>query len=460
MQAKQSSELLKIGIAVGDLGLIFAAFLLSLTLRFGDIERSLDFIWLFYLSAPLIIFLMWRNGVLTGFRYQRLRDILKLTLYAFAVAGVVCSTVLYLSKTADYSRLLFGTYFALAALFVLLEKTIIKKLVDRHLRNGGMNIRIAMVGFGEKFDEILEELYSRPQLGLAPVLVINPLLTDAESIVKAIRSAVIDEVYISYPRGDIYTVHVDDLLNRLETFGLPVRVALNFDELQNYYSQQVCAVGSKTGIMLAPYNLDPDQLLLKRMMDLAGGSIGLLITALLYPIMAILIKLDSPGPVFFSHSRAGKGGRSFTIYKFRSMYAGAEQKKLDLQGSNIHDGPIFKVEDDPRITRVGRVIRKFSLDEFPQFWNVLKGEMSLVGTRPPTLDEVAEYEDHHFRRISIKPGLTGLWQVSGRNKITDFDEVVALDVRYIREWNLWFDVKIILRTLMIVLFPRGSSGGI
>jgi exopolysaccharide biosynthesis polyprenyl glycosylphosphotransferase len=460
MQTKQSSDLIRIVIAMSDLGLISAAFLLSLALRFGGIDRAGEFIWLFYLSAPLIIFLMWRNGVLAGFRYQRLREILKLTFYAFAVAGFICSTVLYLSKTADYSRLLFGNYFALAALFVLLEKAVFKKLFDRYLKSGGMNTRIAMVGFGEKFDEILEELKSRPQLGLAPNLVINPLLTDAESTVKAIRSAVIDEVYISYPRGDIYTVRVDELLNRLEAVGLPVRVALNFDELQSYYSQQVCAVGSKTGVMLAPYNLDPDQLLLKRMMDLVGGIIGLLITVLLYPVMAILIKLDSPGPVLFSHHRAGKGGRPFTIYKFRSMYADAEQKKLDLQDSNVHDGPIFKVDDDPRITRVGRVIRKFSLDEFPQFWNVLKGEMSLVGTRPPTLDEVAEYEDHHFRRISIKPGLTGLWQVSGRNKITDFDEVVALDVRYIREWNLWFDVEIILRTVLIVLFPSGDNKGI
>ena len=175
--------------------------------------------------------------------------------------------------------------------------------------------------------------------------------------------------------------------------------------------------------------------------------------------MALLIKSDSPGPVIFSQQRVGKGGRRFKIYKFRSMYLESEQRKHELREANMHQGALFKVENDPRITKVGRIIRKYSLDEFPQFWNVLKGEMSIVGTRPPTIDEVSEYEDHHFRRISIKPGLTGLWQVSGRNKIIDFNEVVALDVNYIRKWNLWLDLKIIFRTVLIVLFPKNENIG-
>ncbi|MDX1733202.1 MAG: sugar transferase, partial [Halioglobus sp.] len=205
-------------------------------------------------------------------------------------------------------------------------------------------------------------------------------------------------------------------------------------------------------------NLDPDQLLIKRSMDILGSVAGLLVTLLVAPVIALLIKLESPGPVLFAQTRIGKGGREFTMYKFRSMYRDAEQRKDQLMDQNLHSGPLFKVDNDPRITKVGQIIRKYSLDELPQFWNVLKGDMSLVGTRPPTRDEVEQYEDHQFRRISIRPGLTGLWQVSGRNKITDFDDVVALDIDYIRHWTLWLDVKIILRTLAVVLFPRRSAG--
>jgi exopolysaccharide biosynthesis polyprenyl glycosylphosphotransferase len=239
---------------------------------------------------------------------------------------------------------------------------------------------------------------------------------------------------------------------------MPVRVALNFDEFKNYYGQHTCRLGTQEGVILAPYNLDPDQLIIKRTMDVIGGVIGLLGTALLLPFLALAIKLESPGPIFFSQNRVGKGGRNFRIVKFRSMYADAEQRKQELMEHNIHQGALFKMENDPRITKVGRFIRKTSLDEFPQFWNVLKGDMSLVGTRPPTRDEVDEYEDHHFRRISIRPGLTGLWQVSGRNEITDFDEIVALDVKYIKNWGIWVDIKIILRTVGVVVLSKKSGG--
>jgi lipopolysaccharide/colanic/teichoic acid biosynthesis glycosyltransferase len=217
-------------------------------------------------------------------------------------------------------------------------------------------------------------------------------------------------------------------------------------------------MANQSGVMLAPYNLDPDQLIIKRLMDIGGGMVGLVILALVFPFVVLAIKLDSPGRAFFTQTRVGKGGREFKIRKFRSMYVDAEERKAELMEHNIHDGPIFKMIDDPRITPVGRFIRKYSIDEIPQFWNVFAGDMSLVGTRPPTREEVAEYEDHHFRRISMKPGLTGLWQVSGRNKVTDFDDVVALDIEYIRNWSFTTDLKIIFRTIGVVLFPARGAG--
>ena len=458
MQIKQSSDLIKALIALLDLALITAAFYIAYWVRFGDIANSGQFIWLYYFSAPLILFLLLRQGVLTGFRYRKLREIFKSAIIAFILAGVASSTVLYLSKTADYSRLLFLNYFALATVFILIEKIVVKKLFDRHLRRGRMNIRIALVGFGKKFNGILSELRQRPQWGLHPAQVIDPRSMDVKSVVAVIRSSIIDEVYISYPRGVAYHEQIDELLDRVENLGLPVRVTLNFDELQDYYSQHICTMASETGVMLAPYNLDPDQLIMKRATDLVGSIVGLTILLLMLPFIAIAIKGGSTGPVFFSQLRVGKGGREFKIYKFRSMSVDAEARKSELQNHNLHDGPLFKMKNDPRITRVGRFLRKYSLDELPQFWNVFVGEMSLVGTRPPTVDEVEEYEDHHHRRISTRPGLTGLWQVSGRNQVTEFEDVVALDVQYIKNWSFWMDLKIIMLTFAVVIMPSRSKG--
>jgi lipopolysaccharide/colanic/teichoic acid biosynthesis glycosyltransferase len=194
-------------------------------------------------------------------------------------------------------------------------------------------------------------------------------------------------------------------------------------------------------------------------MDVAGGLVGCLATALITIVIAPMIKIKSPGPVFFSQIRVGKNGRPFKIYKFRSMYMDAEERKKELmEANNIKDGLMFKMDDDPRIIKgIGHFIRKTSLDEFPQFWNILKGDMSLVGTRPPTMDEWEKYELHHRKRLAIKPGLTGMWQVSGRSEITDFEEVVALDTKYISEWSLSMDIKIIIKTIKVVLMGSGAK---
>ena len=197
-------------------------------------------------------------------------------------------------------------------------------------------------------------------------------------------------------------------------------------------------------------------IVLKRLMDILGGIVGLLITAVVTIVLGPMIKLESPGPLFFSQKRVGRNGRIFKIYKFRSMYADAEERKKELMEQNEMDGLMFKMTDDPRITKIGKFIRKTSLDELPQFWNVLKGDMSLVGTRPPTVDEFEQYEGYHKRRLSMTPGLTGVWQVSGRSDITDFEEVVRLDKEYIENWDIGLDIKILLKTVMVVVKKDGS----
>lgn len=192
----------------------------------------------------------------------------------------------------------------------------------------------------------------------------------------------------------------------------------------------------------------------KRLLDIVGSIVGLFILAILFIPIAIAIKLDSPGPVLYTQYRCGLEGKPFKIRKFRSMVTNADALKTQIK--NEAKGLIFKNENDPRVTRVGRFLRKTSLDEIPQFWNVLLGEMSLVGTRPPTFDEVAHYNEHHWRRLHVKPGLTGEWQVNGRSSVKDFEDIVLLDLRYQKLWNPLYDLSLIIKTIQVVLTRTGA----
>ena len=199
------------------------------------------------------------------------------------------------------------------------------------------------------------------------------------------------------------------------------------------------------------------QVFIKRCMDIVGSLVGLLLTGIAFIVFAPIVKIQSPGPVFYAQTRIGKNGRRFTFYKFRTMVVGADDMKKELMEQNEMDGLMFKMEEDPRIFPIGKFMRKYSIDELPQFWNVLKGDMSLVGTRPPTEDEFEQYELHHRARLGIRPGLTGMWQVSGRSDIKDFEEIVALDTQYISNWSLSMDIRILFRTVWVVLTGKGSS---
>lgn len=193
---------------------------------------------------------------------------------------------------------------------------------------------------------------------------------------------------------------------------------------------------------------------LKRTIDILGALVGLLITGFVLLPIAIAIQVDNPGQVFYSQIRCGVGGRPFRIWKFRSMVANAD--RLQHLVENEATGNLFKSKTDPRVTRVGRFLRRTSLDELPQFWNVLRGEMSLVGTRPPTVDEVKEYQSHHWERLAVKPGITGEWQVNGRSNVKDFEDVVAMDLEYQRKWSVRYDLELILRTIVVVLKKHGA----
>lgn len=193
---------------------------------------------------------------------------------------------------------------------------------------------------------------------------------------------------------------------------------------------------------------------IKRFIDILGAIVGLAITAVLTVPIAIAMYLDDPGPIFYSQIRCGLHGKPFRIWKFRSMIVDADRRQHLVQ--NQAKGFIFKNENDPRITRVGRFLRRTSLDEFPQFWNVLKGDMSLVGTRPPTLDEVEKYQEHHWKRLQVKPGITGQWQAHGRSRITDFEDIVCMDIEYQQKWSPLYDLQLIFHTIKIVVARDGA----
>ena len=239
--------------------------------------------------------------------------------------------------------------------------------------------------------------------------------------------------------------------------GLIVRVIDRPYEV-GHANSSICSIGPYAAMTYHNVVLNVYAKTAKRLCDVVFSIVGIVLAAIPMLAVAIAIKLDSKGPVIFKQERVGLNGRRFKMYKFRSMVIDAEAMKKELEEQNmVSGGFMFKVEDDPRITRVGEFIRKTSLDELPQFFNVLFGSMSLVGTRPPTVDEVEKYDTKHWRRLSIKPGITGMWQTRGRSEITDFDEVVALDTEYIDNWSLWLDIKILFKTVFQVLSRKKGA---
>ena len=264
----------------------------------------------------------------------------------------------------------------------------------------------------------------------------------------------IDEVFIYTP--ELSQQKVQEIIGAFDEMGVDCHYCVNVEGVWSDRSS-IGDFGNYSVITYTRFQSGYKRYFAKRVIDIAGGLVGMLITVLFYPFVAIAIKLDSPGPILFSQVRIGRNGRRFKIYKFRSMYMDAEERKKELEKQNEMQGLMFKMENDPRITKVGKFIRKTSIDELPQFYNVLKGDMSLVGTRPPTADEFEKYNQYYRRRISMTPGLTGMWQVSGRSEIENFDDVVKYDLEYIDNWSLALDIKILLRTVWVVLAGRGSK---
>lgn len=280
-----------------------------------------------------------------------------------------------------------------------------------------------------------------------------PVTASAETLYDDARLAVVDSVLIALePEHPQFK----ETINLFHVMGVEVNISLG-DYNLGIPNQRILKMGDLTVLSGNTQKMALGDTIAKRMLDIVGGIVGLIITGIFMVMIGPAIMIESPGPIFFSQTRIGKNGRRFKIYKFRSMYIDAEERKKELMEKNKMSGLMFKMDDDPRITKVGKFIRKTSIDEFPQFLNVLKGDMSLVGTRPPTEDEFKQYKARYKKRLSMKPGITGLWQVSGRSSITDFEDVVKLDVQYIENWSFGLDLKILIQTVLVVLKHDGAQ---
>lgn len=453
---------------VMDIFLLQAAFILSYAIRFEftwaysvDIYRHLAFV-IVLIQICIIFFTEPYKNILRRDKVQEFKAVVVQCTMAFL--GVVL--FMYATKqSVVYSRQLLFGFWGLAIVFsyvghILLKMWVRKRLVDD--KNRSVMLLVTTNDLVEQciinFEHTLYRNYvikgivitDKPRQG--DVIRQVPVVANADNFMEYIRTNVVDEVFIN--GNDISSSEA--LSDQLLEMGVTVHFKLAH-ESKLMPNKVVEKCGPYLVLTSSMCIATPRQLFIKRCMDIIGSIVGLIITGIAFVIFAPVIKKQSPGPIFFSQTRIGKNGRQFKIYKFRSMYTDAEERKKELMEQNKMQGLMFKMDDDPRIFPIGKFMRKYSIDELPQFWNVLRGDMSLVGTRPPTLDEFEQYEAHHRARLGNKPGLTGMWQVSGRSKITDFEEVVSLDTAYISNWNLAMDVRILFKTVKVVLLGRGAE---
>lgn len=368
---------------------------------------------------------------------------------------------LFLTKqTQEVSRYIITVFFFVNTVLELILRFLYVRFLRHYMHSSVSARRVLLVTISDRADDILRELFEKRRnlLNITAAVLLGgdgsrhtvrgiPVVGNRDNILSTHKENVYDEVFIHIPYD--YDIPLEALIMGFEQMGVPV--SLNIDVFNLAVEEKsVTSFGPYHVIAFKPNSRRLLPMLAKRGMDIAGSLIGLLVTGVLTLVLAPAIKLQSPGPVFFSQMRVGMNGRRFQMYKFRSMYVDAEQRKAELMDRNEMNGLMFKMKDDPRVTPIGRWIRRTGIDEFPQFFNVLRGDMSLVGTRPPTVDEYVQYENYHLKRLSIKPGITGLWQVSGRNQVKNFEDVVKLDFHYIDQWSLVLDIKIILQTVGVL----------
>jgi len=456
---KEHSSFVKQLIAVTDCVLLAISFYCANLIVFGfttSFDTILEYWVMFIGFMSFYLYFAWTRSLFSIMNFNWMTGLFRRLVAIFFSAAILGAAIFFLVPDLKGSRFLYLIFAGLSFVVISSEKYFIKRFIVRIRRNNYNITPIIIVGRGRIASQLIQEIKHHNEWGFRVISVLD-LSISPEAFEEILKNHYVEEVFFCVPRRMTKEKFViDHYLQICEEMGRPARVFLNLPSATFFARWEYHRFMNRSTLISHTVELDPDQMIFKRLFDIVGGLFGLMVLVSLYPVLAILIKVTSPGPVFFKQVRVGKNGKRFVIYKFRSMRNDAEKMKKELMKHNELDGAVFKMKNDPRVTTVGKIMRKFSLDEFPQVINVLKGEMSLVGTRPPTPEEVASYQKWHHRRISIRPGLTGLWQVSGRNRIKTFDDIVKLDLSYIDNWSIWIDIKIILKTIL-VLFERDSA---
>ena len=494
----------RVGLFFANLFSIAISFLISYLSRFGWDPTDVAFrhlkdttVFLYLLLSYFIVFTFYRYNPITS-RRGILRHLKSAALTNIFMA-IIFSTIVYMTHISDsIPRLFFGTFFSInftisfSALFLIhfikreylehhTKKTVIftdnanlEEAVSRIKKLDAEDCEIiGITPLTGKFKNHFFKLKNLPEVKNpsskqnTPKTSTKNIPTDNKATkitfeLKELTTEALD--YLKHHQVDlvIFSVnHIDrkkieHLIEAVSEMGIDSLITIDSFAIETLETK-LEDFGTTSVIRLSPRLFTDEELLIKHLMDICGALIGCLICLLFGLIVAPLIFFEDPGPIIFKQKRVGRNGKYFYIYKFRSMYQNAEERLKDLQSQNEMQGFMFKMKNDPRITKVGKFLRKTSIDELPQFFNVLEGSMSLIGTRPPTVNEYNQYSAHHKRRISIKPGITGLWQVSGRSEITDFEEIVRLDCFYIDHWSIAADIKILLKTFAAVFTGKGSE---
>ncbi len=366
--------------------------------------------------------------------------------------GLTFAMYLFKLYPARFFPFLFGcTSFTL----VYFKEELVRLVLLSRFAQAQYRRRFMLMGTTEERARIRRDLKESPEMGISIIAELDLHATPVEELVRLLHEHSINGVILSTKHT--YFDQAEAVIRACELEGVETWLVADFFRTQTSRA----SFDDLYGHPVMVFRTTPEaswQSVFKQVMDLVGSLALLLVLALPLAVVALLIRLTSPGPVLFRQQRSGLNGAPFTIYKFRTMVTNAEQLKHELAAMNEMRGPVFKVSKDPRITPIGKWLRKYSIDEFPQLFNVLRGEMSLVGPRPLPVDEVKRFHDlAHRRRLSVKPGLTCLWQISGRNQIVEFKDWVRLDLEYIDNWSLWLDLKILLRTVPVVLLGTGAK---
>lgn len=450
-----------------DAVLIFLSYFLAAYLRF-------DVLWVHEVNMQLLggakflaavgLYSVGLVGVYTALRMYGTRRFARVsrevcTILAVNACGLIgLMALLYLFKQ-DFTRLTLFFFWGISSLLVILRRMVTRMIQRKMLSKGYDKHTVLLIGSGKLAQRYFETVASDVSCDLKGYLAeqenpaMGPRLGGIEKLTELLQNRDIDEVVIALRQGD--PEQIGGMIAACGRYSAKASVIPAYND----FIPSLPQVEQMGTLKLMNVRSTPDKGILwsfvKRLMDICGSFIGLCLTSPIMLAVAIAVKKCDGGPAIFSQTRVGKNGREFKMYKFRSMYIDAEERLAELQKFNEVDGPAFKMENDPRITKVGHFIRKTSLDELPQLWNILKGEMSIVGPRPPLPREVAQYSDWDWGRLAVKPGLTCYWQVSGRSDVS-FDDWMKLDLKYVEEQGFWTDVKILFKTVGVVLTGKGA----